>query len=186
MIITICIFTIIIGFIIFIKTLFDKNYINTQIYSFMKRSFWICIGLLPIVISIFIKDLYSPQIPTNASNSYTLGIVFITLISPIIVIIGFLIGHVVFLAIFMIIDLIISKFCGNNIKFIFSILLTTLVMIFILEFIWWEVFYSEGSIPIRIYVWNITILTLPWMPIIGALAIQKWKQQKFLSRNNNL
>ncbi|MCG2574711.1 hypothetical protein LVY74_14265, partial [Acinetobacter sp. ME22] len=69
-----------------------------------------------------------------------------------------------------------SKIYGNNIKFIVSILLTTLVTIVILEFIWWGIFYSEGSIPIRIYVWNIAILTLPWLPIISILVTQRWKK----------
>lgn len=178
MIITICIFTIFVFFIIFIKTTFDKKYSNTQIYSFMKRSFWICICLLPLVWFIFVKDLNHPQLPDNASGSYVLGIALFVLTSPIFVIIGFLIGHVLFLAIFMIIDLIISKIHGNNINFIFSILLTNLAIILILELIWWGIFYSEGSIPIRIYTWNITILTLPWLPIIGALAIQKWKKRE--------
>lgn len=178
MIITICIITVFIFFVIFIKTTFDKKYSNTQIYSFMKRSFWICICLLPLVWLIYVKDLNHPQMPDNANGSYVLGIALFVLTSPIFVIVGFLIGHIFYLAIFMIIDLIISKIYGNNVKSIFSILLTTLVMILILEFIWWGIFYSENSIPIRIYVWNITILTLPWLPIISTLATQRWKKQK--------
>lgn len=176
MIITICIIKFFVLFIIFIRTTFDKKYSNTQIYSFMKRSFWICICILPLVWLIFYKDLNHPQMPDNASGSYALGVALFVLASPIFVIVGFLLGHIFFLAIFMVIDLIISKIYGNNIKFIVSILLTTLVTIVILEFIWWGIFYSEGSIPIRIYVWNIAILTLPWLPIISILVTQRWKK----------
>ncbi|MCY6412968.1 hypothetical protein QTA56_12650 [Acinetobacter sp. VNH17] len=114
--------------------------------------------------------------PNNASGSYALGIALITFISPIFIIIGFLIGHVFFLAIFMMLDLIISKIYGYHANYIFSIVFTTLIMIGILELIWWKGFYSEDSIPIRIYTWNTAILTLPWLPIIGALVIPKWKK----------
>ena len=151
---------------------------NTPAYVFIKKCFLICLCLQPWVWYIFIKDLNHAQMPDNANGSYVLGVALIMFISPILITIGFLIGYIFFLAIFMSIHLIISKNNGNNLKFIFSILLTTLAMVIILQIIWWGIFYSEGSIPLRIYTWNIAILTLPWLPIIGATLIQKCKDQK--------
>lgn len=90
MITTIFILAIILGFMIFIKTSFDKKYNNSKIQAFMKRSFWICVYLLPFICFIFIKDLSHPHMPNNASGSYALGIALITFISPILIIIGFL------------------------------------------------------------------------------------------------
>lgn len=178
MTIALCIKLLIILITIYIYEAFNKKYMNTPAYAFIKNCFWICICLLPLICYIFIKDLTHAQMPDNANGSYVLGVALITFVSPILVTLGFLIGHVFFLALFMIVNLIISKAYGNNLKFILSILLTTLAMVIILQIIWWGIFYSEGSIPLRIYTWNIAILTLPWLPIIGAILIQKWKDQK--------
>lgn len=178
MIIFLCITLILLITITYSIIKFDEKYQNTIVHLFIIRCFWIACCLLPFIWYIFIKDLVHFQWSDNANGSAALGLALIALISPILIIAGFLIGHALFLTVFTITHSIYVKIYSNSTKFIPSILLTVLMIILILLLIWWGMFSSEKSIPLRIYTWNLVILTFPWIPVIGALFIQKLKSQK--------
>ena len=152
----------------FIISKFDQQYKNTYIHLFTKHCFWSALSLLPFIWYIFIIDLGQ----NNANGSAALGEAIIILISPFLVISIFLLGHVCFIATFMCIHHTTQKSYGNTANFIPSIILSVLLIIILLELIWWGVFSSEKSIPLRIYTCNIVILTFPWLPVIGAILIQ--------------
>ena len=70
-------------------------------------------------------------------------------------------------------------FAGIGATLLFSYAKATFTPVWWLyALIWWGMFSSEKSIPLRIYTWNLVILTFPWIPVIGAVIIQKWKSQK--------
>ena len=152
----------------FIISKFDQQYKNTYIHLFTKHCFWSAISLLPFIWYIFIIDLGK----NNANGSAALGEAIIILISPFLVISIFLLGHVCFIATFMCIHHMAQKIHKKTTSFMPSIILSVLLIIILLELIWWGVFSSEKSIPLRIYTWNIVILTFPWLPVIGAILIQ--------------
>ncbi len=158
----------------FIISKFDQQYKNTYIHLFIKRCFWVAISFLPFIWYIFIIDLGQH----NANGSAVLGEAIIILISPFLVISSFLLGHVCFIATFLCIHHIFQKIHKKTTSFMLSIILSVLLMTILLELIWWGMFSSEKSIPLRIYTWNLVILTFPWIPVIGAVIIQKWKSQK--------
>lgn len=167
--------------IIFIMSRFNQKYKNTAIHLFIKRCFKVAIFLLPFIWYIFIKDLGHYQWSDNANGSEALGLAITILISPFLVISSFLLGHVCFIATFMCIHHIFQKIYGKTTKFMPCIILSVLLMIILLELIWWGIFSSEKSIPLRIYTWNIVILTFPWFLVIGTIIIQKWKSKKWYS-----
>ena len=156
----------------FIISKFDQQYKNTYIHLFIKRCFKLSIFILPFIWYIFIKDLGHFQWSDNANGSEALGLAIIILISPVLVISSFLLGHVCFIATFMCIHHIFQKIYGNTANFMPCIILSVLLKIILLELIWWGVFSSEKSIPLRIHTWNIIILTFPWLPVIGAILIK--------------
>ncbi len=153
---------------------FDQQYKNTYIHQFIMHCFKLSIFLLPFIWYIFIIDLRQ----NNANGSAVLGEAIILLISPFLVISSFLLGHVCFIATFMCMHHIFQRIHKKTTSFMPSIILNVLLMTILLELIWWGIFSSEKSIPLRIYTWNIVILTFPWLPVIGAVMIQKWKFQK--------
>ena len=172
MIIFLCITLILITTITYAIIKFDEKFQHTIVYQFIIRCFWIASCLLPLIWYIFIKDLEHFQWSDNANGSEVLGVALIALISPILIIAGFLIGHAFFLTVFTITHSTYLKIYHNSTKFIPSILLSVLIIIVILLLIWWGVFSSEKSIPLRIYTWNLVILTFPWLPVIGAILIK--------------
>ena len=153
---------------------FDQQYKNTYAHLFIKRCFWVAISLLPFIWYIFILDLGQ----NNANGSAVLGEAIIILMSPFFVISSFLLAHVCFITTFMCIHHIFQKIYGKATSIMPCIILSILLMIILLELVWWGVFSSEKSIPLRIYTWNIAILAFPWLPVIGALFIQKLKAPK--------
>lgn len=157
----------------FTKTTFDKKYKNTGINYFMKNYFRGGLYLLVIFWMIFVYDISNVQ---GTSKHAGLGAFVMIIASPILVVLGFLISHVFYIALFVFIDSIFLKIYGEERKFISSILLSTLVMVLIFELIWWMEFYTENSLFIRTFSWNVVILFFPFIPIFYALILHKKKQ----------
>lgn len=158
-----CITLIFICFAIFIKIIFDKKYSNTQVSSFIRRCVWVSRYFVVLVWFIFVFDVSSVQ---DNSKHAGLGALIIILFSPLLVAVGFLVGLILFIALFMVTDLFLLRVNSHKGNYIFSILLTTLIMVIGFELIWWKWFYSEGSILMRVLGWNFIILVLPWIPIM--------------------
>lgn len=147
------------------KVTFDKRYENTEVISFIKRCFRGALYLLIIIWCVFVYDLLNLQYTHKLD-----GIVaFVTLIiSPILVIFGFLIGHIFYIALFTFIDFIVLKIYGKNRAFLLSVIFSAVFMVIILEIIWLKVFYTDVSIFMRIIGWNLIIIFFPFIPIFYA------------------
>ena len=169
--------SLIIAFIIFIHWLFDKRYRNTKLAHFINTCFNFSFWLLPFIWFVFYKDISHPQWLIS-SGSHALGLVLFAFISPIFVVLGFLVGHTLYVALLMFIHALRIKLSGQRSEFLPSLLLTTLFMTLFLELLWWTVFYTEESLPIRVYTWTLLILIAPWLPIIATLIRQKFRRTK--------
>jgi len=166
-----------IAFVIFTHWLFDKSYKNTELAHFINTCFKFSFWLLPFIWFVFYKDISHPQWSISSGSS-ALGLVLFIFISPIFVVLGFLGGHTLFVALLMFIHALMIKLSGQRSEFLSSIMLTTLFMTLFLELLWWTVFYTKVSLPIRVYTWTLLILIAPWLPIMAALLLQKYKRDR--------
>lgn len=175
---------VVVCFIIFTHTYFDKKYKNTSIYFFIHSCFKCTFWLLPFIWFVFFRDVSHPQWTLDSNGGHALGAAIVGLLSPVIVIVSFLIGHTLFIALFMLIHFSITKVFKQRAPFLTSIILSTFLMTIFLQFIWWKFFYTEVSLPIRVYTWTLLILIAPWLPIMAALLLQIVQAQP--KRNRSL
>lgn len=152
------------------KATFDKRYENTEVIPFIKKCFRGALYLLIIIWCVFVYDLLNLQYKHKLDGIAA----FVTLIiSPILVIFGFLIGHIFYIALFTFIDFIVLKIYGKNRDFLLSVMFATVFMVVILEIIWWKLFYTDVSIFMRIIGWNLIIIFFPFISIFYAISEKK-------------
>lgn len=157
---------------------FDKKYKNTEIADFINTCFKFSFWLLPFIWFVFSTDIGNPQCISGCNGSAILGAAILLLLSPAIVIASFLIVHILFISLFMLIHFSIATVFKLRVPFLTIIILTTFIMTVFLQLIWWNIFYTEISLPIRVYTWALLILIAPWLPIIATLIRQKFRRTK--------
>lgn len=126
----------------------------------------ICLGFITSLV--FLGDCLGPQ------GEMGPGIIILPFLLPAISM-GSLIAYLAYITTFFVVLKLLHKLF--KLKVLYALCSLTLLSCLYFQYIWWTDYYTPVSIPRRVYGWNIITAVFPWLAVVFAIIIAKYKEK---------